>query len=390
MSDTPILTSNSAVKSLAKRQTLCSFSVPLLAAMIVLALPVPAAAADYDLLVDAPARVVGESGAKVNFTATVQLRQNLGVDPAQAWSISVTGENCTIVDATTQGTVGADIHDNPPGLRNTGYEATELTSGPDNEGAVSAVVLSFVLPVTLDPATGPHDLLKLTVEATVPAKGVSICRVYLLDGLQGSNQPVSNRITANGSTRVPSLGETEVLICSDAEDLDTLLVGHWRLDEKSGSIAFDSSGHDNHGKVYGGAAWQPASGKIGGTLLLDGFDDYVGAGNDAHFDITSEITLAAWVMTNDSGNGEHNPYITKGDFTYGLKHRSGNQLEFFIFDDGWWQTVWHPVALKFNSDWHHVAGTYDGTALKLYVDGMLKNTTPYIGGITTSAANVNI
>jgi len=51
------------------------------------------------------------------------------------------------------------------------------------------------------------------------------------------------------------------------------LVGWWRLDETSGTIAHDSSGNENHGTTNGGPQWE--AGKIGGALHLDGSSDYV-------------------------------------------------------------------------------------------------------------------
>ncbi|MFZ0033784.1 MAG: LamG domain-containing protein, partial [Sedimentisphaerales bacterium] len=40
--------------------------------------------------------------------------------------------------------------------------------------------------------------------------------------------------------------------------------------------------------------------------------------------------------------------------------------------------------------WHHVAGTYDGNEVKLYIDGVLKATTAHSGTIGTNTYNVNI
>jgi len=51
-------------------------------------------------------------------------------------------------------------------------------------------------------------------------------------------------------------------------------VAHWRLDETEGSIAHDSIG-DKDGALHGEPIWQPAGGKLQGTLHLDGVDDYV-------------------------------------------------------------------------------------------------------------------
>jgi hypothetical protein len=167
------------------------------------------------------------------------------------------------------------------------------------------------------------------------------------------------------------------------------LIAHWKLDETEGAIAHDSAG-DNDGILYGGTTWQPTGGFIDGALEFDGVDDYVDCGNDASLDITDEITVAAWVKTNDANNGEHNPYVTKGDYSYALKHFGLNSIEFFIYDNAWWQVVQFPVDSSFNDVWHHIAGTYDGSELKLYLNGRLQSTTLHIGHIASSSDNVNM
>ena len=45
---------------------------------------------------------------------------------------------------------------------------------------------------------------------------------------------------------------------------------------------------------------------------------------------------------------------------------------------------------SFNGSWHHVAGTFDGTQLRLYVDGSLADSMDYTGTIATTTYPVNI
>jgi beta-lactamase regulating signal transducer with metallopeptidase domain len=168
------------------------------------------------------------------------------------------------------------------------------------------------------------------------------------------------------------------------------LVGWWKFDETEGRNAGDSSTNNNVGTLVGNPQWQPSAGKVGGALVFDGFDDYVDCGNDPSLDITKKITVAAWVKMNDAGNSQFQPYITKGDYTYGLKHHSRNVIEFDIYDDGFWQVAHFPVDSSFNDVWHHVAGTYDGNKLKLYVDGKLEVATAYAGSIASGTYNLNI
>jgi beta-galactosidase len=127
-------------------------------------------------------------------------------------------------------------------------------------------------------------------------------------------------------------------------------------------------------------------------------NDYVDCGNDASLsepNITGKITLAAWVKTNDCGNGQFNPYIAKGDHAYTLQHRAPpgtgiNELEIAIYDGTAWDFASTPVDISFNGVWHHLAGTYNGSQIKLYVDGELKDTNDYVGSIPSETNNVNL
>ncbi|MGD8787010.1 MAG: hypothetical protein PVJ60_06270, partial [Phycisphaerales bacterium] len=169
-----------------------------------------------------------------------------------------------------------------------------------------------------------------------------------------------------------------------AQDPD--LVGHWKLDDGSGTVAVDSSGNGNDGTLQGDPQW--VTGQIDGALEFDGNGDYVDCGNDSIFDITEEITLAVWVNANDLNNGEHNCWLGKGDNAYAIKHQSGNNLEFFIYDGDWHSTNYTTNIESLNGEWHHMAGTYDGNALKFYLDGVLSVTTTYASSIGTATHNV--
>jgi len=143
--------------------------------------------------------------------------------------------------------------------------------------------------------------------------------------------------------------------------------------------------------VYGASIWNPTEGQSAGALQLDGVDDYVDCGNDSAFAIVDRITVAAWVKTNDAGNGEHNPFVTKGDRTYALKHNAGNTIEFFVYDPvAQWCSATYAVNSSFNDQWHHVAGTYDGNDVKLYIDGVLAATASQVGTINHLVYAVNI
>jgi hypothetical protein len=133
----------------------------------------------------------------------------------------------------------------------------------------------------------------------------------------------------------------------------------------------DVSGNRHTGLLRGNPIW--TGGTLAGALQLDGVDDYIDCGTDPAFDLAGAITVAAWVNTRDAGDDKHHPYVTKGDHTYALRHRYNagdptSTVEFFIYD-GTWQSARVPVPAGFNDAWHHLAGTYDGANVRLYIDG---------------------
>ncbi len=176
----------------------------------------------------------------------------------------------------------------------------------------------------------------------------------------------------------------DIRLYPDRPATTSVLVARWALD----GDATDSSGNGNDGTLNGAATWV-AAGKIGTALSLNGTDAYVDCGTDASLDISEAGTLSAWVHTADANNAEHNPFVTKGDQAYALKHNTSNQMETFIYDGDWYTAAWD-IDESFNGEWHHVASTYDGLHLRLYVDGVLRATTEHAGTIASTAYNVNI
>lgn len=156
--------------------------------------------------------------------------------------------------------------------------------------------------------------------------------------------------------------------------------------------ATDSSGNGLDGAIMGDPNF--ITDDSGTYLQLDGIDDYVDLGNDPNFfDMTEQITISAWVKSNDIGNGEDNPWLVKGDKTYGLKgFRRENVVEFFIYsnDDAYWHWAHADVGENFNGEWHHAAGSFDGMQVKVYIDGALETVSDFQGSIATSTSNVNI
>ncbi len=166
---------------------------------------------------------------------------------------------------------------------------------------------------------------------------------------------------------------------------DETLVGWWKLDDNEGSMALDWSGRNNHGNITGNPQW--TIGQLGNALELDGYDDAVDVGNPESFNITDTISLLVWIKPEAFGNGADQTYIAKGNDSYALRHNNANNLEFRISDT---INVLYLPGSSLNSEWHHLAGTYDGAQLKMYLDGVLGATANSPGPVNESVYNVNI
>ena len=118
------------------------------------------------------------------------------------------------------------------------------------------------------------------------------------------------------------------------------------------------------------------------------FDDrqYLLVSNEANYDITAAITVTCWVKV-ESLTRTWQAIYTKGDSTWRL-HRHSNSNGFTLHLSG----VSNPGSAGNINDglWHHIAGTYDGSAIRLYQDGVLQLTQNTSGTINTDNREVRI
>jgi hypothetical protein len=142
------------------------------------------------------------------------------------------------------------------------------------------------------------------------------------------------------------------------------IVGLWHLD----GDASDSSGTipPNDGTVTG--ATYVAS-PMGQALSFDGSGDYVEVPDSATLR-PSNVTVECWVKSSTIKSYQYivAKYYTGGYASYGLYTGSSKGLFFYVSDGGYALSndagtgVW-------DGNWHHIAGTYNGSTLRLYVDG---------------------
>ncbi len=135
-------------------------------------------------------------------------------------------------------------------------------------------------------------------------------------------------------------------------------------------------------------------GRFGNAVALSGHDEWVEVYRHPALDITGDqLTLEAWVYPR-RWNGT-SPFITKGNQQFGLLQADRDTLEFYVQSPGTSSgglriSAKAPVPADWQYKWHHLAGVYDGAALRLYLDGKEVASTEHRGPIAAGAYPVNI
>ena len=154
--------------------------------------------------------------------------------------------------------------------------------------------------------------------------------------------------------------------------------------------ANDTSGNTQNGTEVGSPTY--TTGQIGQAISLDGTTgQYVSVANSPVVTITGNMSIAAWVnmdltgdtyqrvvgkSTGSSGAGGYALYI----------HTDGQPRVAF----GGTQTTTAATGLITASTWHHVAGTWDGSTARVYVDGVLVDSLTSGSGPGSSTADLHI
>ena len=121
---------------------------------------------------------------------------------------------------------------------------------------------------------------------------------------------------------------------------------------------------------------------FGNCLQFDGVDDYCFYdSNDT--ESFSEVTLEVWVYHTSLGTGIQR-YITLGNENAVIRKYGDDQLHFYVKQsNGALASLYVDNCLETNV-WTHVAGTYDGTTLKIYKNGeLVGSNTASVGGMAT-------
>ena len=165
--------------------------------------------------------------------------------------------------------------------------------------------------------------------------------------------------------------------CADDPDL----VGCWPFEEGSGTVIYDDSGSYNDGTVIESPTWSP--GWVDSYALdLNGTSQYGLIPDDSTLDLTTAVTMAAWIQPEQAAAqdliNKAQTGITDG-YELSLAPTSGDgtsQKVFFRINEasnGDTYRVNSTSQYPTDGSWMHVVATFDGTTLRMYVNGTLEN-----------------
>lgn len=123
-----------------------------------------------------------------------------------------------------------------------------------------------------------------------------------------------------------------------------------------------------------------------GAVDLSGLDDFVDTFRSPALDLTDAVRLEARVKPG-AWSGSF-PILTKG-LGYAVQMRDRDTLEFGA-DIGGWTTVAADVPADWYDTWHTVSGSYDGSALRLFIDGVQVATAAKTGKIDPGLYEVQV
>ena len=225
--------------------------------------------------------------------------------------------------------------------------------------------------ITAEDTSAPYSISWTTNSAT---NGSHVITAVARDA--SSNTTVSAAVT--------------VTVSNSGGGVPAGLVAAYSFEEGAGTTAADASGQANTGTLNAGVTWSLA-GKSGKAASFNGTSGLITIADKASLDLAGAMTLSAWV--NPTANANWRTVMLKeagADLVYALYSSDAASLPNAYIRVGTTdKTAVGTGALPLNT-WSHLAATYDGSNIRMYLNGTLVRTVAATGNMTASTGALRI
>ena len=162
-------------------------------------------------------------------------------------------------------------------------------------------------------------------------------------------------------------------VFGEARAADPDLVMYLSLNENTGDEVADASGNGHDGTIVGSTKW--IGGKYGRAVELAAAGAEIQVPDDKALDGMKALTIEVWVRQDTH---QATGIIQKGtnwpDISYLMQPWSDKQIYFGVKDTSS-RAITKPGDYPLK-EWYHLTGTYDGSTLKIYINGEEKASAP--------------
>lgn len=227
-----------------------------------------------------------------------------------------------------------------------------------------------------------------TFKVTIPrgSSSTTFSVFPILNSASEGLKYVRFRVTSFSSRVKPGVNRSLTLAISDKD-----LVCHLPF---SGDFV-DRSSYNNQTTAEGITATTDRKGSLASAYSFDGVNDFISINNSNILNGMQQLTLAAWIkpvsfygLGNDVLIEKPAPSHVNPFYQYKLGISGDSYPNFpgaFLFTlavNGNYQFVVTDPGTWSAGNWYFVVGTYDGTDMKIYVNGVLQKTKMVIGQVT--------
>jgi PKD repeat protein len=198
-----------------------------------------------------------------------------------------------------------------------------------------------------------------SVSLTVTGSSGSVTKTY--PNMITVTAPTTTTSTGTGTTTPTTTG-------TGTTTSNNGLVAAYGFEETSGTTVTDVSNNGNTGTIK--EAVRINTGKYGKALQFDGINDWVTVNDSATLDLSTAMTLEAWVYPQSLANNGGTVLLKEitGGAVYNLYAHETSDLPVSSFNNGTYRVISGLSPLPVNQ-WSHLVATYDGQYQRLYVNG---------------------